>query len=359
MITQEQILETLNQIQDPDLHQGLVSLGFIKNLKIEGGVVSFDINLTTPACPVKDVMKAEAERRVSALPGVEEVNVNMTAEVRKSPYPSGKSPIPGIRNIVAIGSGKGGVGKSAVTTNIACGFVKRGARVGILDADIYGPSVPIMMGVNKEKVRINKDKKILPAESHGVKIMSMGFLAEGDQPLIWRGPMAHKALQQCLFDVAWGELDYLFVDLPPGTGDVHLTLSESIALAGAVIVSTPQDVGLMISRKTLRMFQKTQVRILGLLENMSYHICSKCQSREEIFGSGTVKNSAKELDLPYLGEIPLDVRIRKASDNGIPLVLQEPKTELHKAYEDIIGHLAQEVSIASYNEPTPYRETWK
>src|SRR5436190_22030947 len=265
-VSQEQVLEVLKKVQDPDLRKDIVSLGFIRNLKVENGNVAFDLNLTTPACPVKDQMRDEAVALVKALPGVQNVEIKMTAEVRQAPQMD-KTALSGVRNIVAVGSGKGGVGKSTIAVNVAAALAAAGARVGLLDGDIYGPTTPIMLGIDLPPKSVGN--RMIPQEASGLKFISMGLLVKSEQPLIWRGPMAHKALQQCLFDVDWGELDYLVVDLPPGTGDVHLTLAQSVPLTGSVIVSTPQDVGLRISMKTLRMFQQTRVPILGIVENMS------------------------------------------------------------------------------------------
>ncbi len=347
-VTKEQVLEALKNVQDPDLHTDIVRLGFVQDVKICEGSVAFEIKLTTPACPVKEKMQKEAEVAVRALPGVENVTVKMTAEVKSNLSPS-KEALKGVKNIIAIGSGKGGVGKSTVSANMACAFAMEGAKVGLLDADIYGPSIPIMMGKPGETT-IREDL-IQPKVAHGVKFMSMGFFAQGDQPLIWRGPMAHRALEQCLVDVQWGDLDYLFVDLPPGTGDVHLTLVQTVQLTGAVIVSTPQDVGLTISMKTLRMLQQTNVKMLGIIENMSYHKCQNCGSREEIFGHGGAKTASEKLEIPFLGEIPLDIAVRLQSDRGTPLVVSNPDSPSAKIYRDIARALAAQISIASYSAP--------
>jgi len=344
-VSESDVLQALRQVVDPDLHRDIVSLGFIRNLKIEDSVVSFDITLTTPACPVRERMREEARRAVAQLEGVREVRVNMTAEVR--PHAGlDRSALAGVRNIVAIGSGKGGVGKSTVAVNLAAALRVSGARVGLLDADIYGPAVPIMLGHGQPaEVRENR---ILPAHHHGLHFVSMGLFVPGDKPLIWRGPMAHKALQQCLFDVEWGELDYLLVDLPPGTGDVHLTLAQSVPVTGAVIVSTPQDVGLVISMKTLRMFQQTNVPILGIVENMSYYVCPQCGAREEIFGHGGARRASEALGVPFLGEIPIDVRIRQHADTGTPIVLADPESPAAHAYRAIAERLAAQISIVNY-----------
>jgi ATP-binding protein involved in chromosome partitioning len=347
-LTEKDVLDALRPIQDPDLNRDIVSLGFVRNVRIDGSRVTLDINLTTPACPVKDLLRDQARDALLALPGVEVADVNMTAEVRKSSTPD-RQAIQGIKNIVAVGSGKGGVGKSTVAVNLAVALSQSGAAVGLLDADIYGPTIPIMMGASGPLE--TRGETILPKRAHGVSLMSMGYMAPGDQPLIWRGPMAHQALQQTLLGVEWGELDYLIVDLPPGTGDVHLTLVQSAPLTGGVIVTTPQDVGLTISRKTLRMFQQTRVPVLGLIENMSYYICSHCGERDEIFGHGGAAVAAQELGTPFLGEIPLEKRIRENADRGTPVVQAETESEIANVYREIAGRLAQQVSIRAFQMP--------
>ena len=346
--SEEDVLGVLKKVLDPDLRKDIVSLGFIRNLKIDNGLVKFDINLTTPACPVKDQMRDQAFALVKDLPGVQNVEVNMTAEVRQAPQLD-RTAMKGVRNIVAVGSGKGGVGKSTIAVNIAASLGAAGARVGLLDGDIYGPTTPIMLGVEGSPKSIGN--RIVPTEASGLKFMSMGLLVKTDQPLIWRGPMATKALQQCLFDVDWGELDYLVIDLPPGTGDVHLTLAQAIPLTGAVIVSTPQDVGLRISMKTLRMFQQTRVPILGIVENMSYYICPHCSSQDHIFGKGGGKRAAEELSLPFLGEVPLDMAIRMQSDAGAPIVLAQPQSASAKVLREIAERVAAQVSIRAFEAP--------
>jgi ATP-binding protein involved in chromosome partitioning len=269
----------------------------------------------------------------------------MTAEVRRPPAPD-RTGAPGVKNIIAVGSGKGGVGKSTVAANIAVSLAGTGARVGLLDADIYGPSIPILMKAGTPAVP--REDHIEPGEAHGVKVMSMGYLSPGDQPLIWRGPMAHKALQQSLLAVKWGELDYLVVDLPPGTGDVHLTLVQTVPVTGAVIVSTPQDVGLQISLKTLRMFQQTKVPLLGIVENMSTYVCPHCGAHDDLFGHGGARRAADSMGIPFLGEIPLDASIRRYSDRGTPVVLAEPESPSGVAFTEIVGQLARQVSIQAF-----------
>jgi len=347
-VTEDQVLGVLKGVQDPDLRKDIVSLGFIRNLKIETGKVSFDLNLTTPACPVKDQMRDEAVALVKALPGVENVEIKMTSEVKQAPQLD-KTALSAVRNIVAVGSGKGGVGKSTIAVNIAVSLAAAGARVGLLDGDIYGPTTPIMLGLETAPKSIGN--RMIPNDACGLKFISMGLLVKSDQPLIWRGPMAHKALQQCLFDVDWGELDYLIVDLPPGTGDVHLTLAQAVPLTGAVIVSTPQDVGLRISMKTLKMFQQTRVPILGIVENMSYYICPHCNSRDQIFGQGGGSRAAEQLGIPFLGEVPLDLAIRTQSDIGQPIVLALPDAPSSRTLRSIAEKVAAQVSIRNYAAP--------
>ena len=346
-VTETEILQQLRKIKDPDLGKDVVSLGFIKNILIRQGDVSFDFVLTTPACPAKDSMREDAINFVASIPGVKNVNVNMSAEVRQQPSYNANA-IAGVKNILAICSGKGGVGKSTVSVNLAATMAKMGAAVGLLDADIYGPTVPIMLGKVGSPIE-GRGNLMIPVEAHGMKFMSMGLMAPGDKPLIWRGPMAHKALQQTLLGVDWGELDYLFVDLPPGTGDVHLTLVQSVSVTGAVLVSTPQDVGLTISMKTYRMFVETKVPFLGIIENMSYYVCPHCGERDDIFGHGMVADAATKLNIPFLGELPLDKKLREKADEGQPLVLSDPDSPMSKAFESITQKLAAQVSIQNYN----------
>ena len=348
-LTERDVLDALRHIQDPDLKRDIVSLGFVRDVRIEEGVVRVEIRLTTPACPVKDQLRDEAQRSLAKLPGVRETDVRMTSEVRGSAALD-KTAIAGVKNLIAVGSGKGGVGKSTVAVNLALALSASGASVGLLDADIYGPSLPIMMGLTQEGVQA-VGERLIPPVAHGVRFLSMGFMAPGDQPLIWRGPMAHKALQQTLFGAEWGELDYLLIDLPPGTGDVHLTLVQSVALTGAVIVSTPQDVGLIISRKTLRMFQQTRVHLLGIVENMSYYVCPHCGERDDIFGHGGAEQASETLGVPFLGAIPLDRRVREQADRGRPIVMADAQSPASVAYLEIAGRLAQQVSIRSFEAP--------
>ena len=291
-VTKEQVLSALRNVQDPDLHKDIVTLGFVKEVTVEGGEVDFTVELTTPACPVKDQMKAEAEALVAALPGVTAARAKMTANV-STRGGFGRQQIPGIRNIVAVGAGKGGVGKSTTSVNLAVALAMKGARVGLLDGDVYGPNIPQMLGCTATPA-VDAEKRIVPPEAHGIKVISMGMLVPADQPIIWRGPMLHGAVQQFMRDVAWGELDYLIVDLPPGTGDVALSMAQSVPMAGAVVVTTPQGVSVSDVTKAVGMFRQLNIPVLGVIENMSYFVCGHCQERTEIFGNGGGRKMAED-----------------------------------------------------------------
>ncbi len=342
-VTQEQVLEVLRTVQDPDLHKDIVALGFVKDVKIEAGAVDFTIELTTPACPVRDQMKAEAEQKVLALPGVTAARAQMTANVRARGG-FGRQAIPGIRNILAVGAGKGGVGKSTTSVNLAVALARKGARVGLMDADVYGPNIPQMLGITAAP-EVSEDKKIIPPEAHGLKVISMGMLVSPDQPVIWRGPMLHGAVQQFMRDVSWGELDYLVVDLPPGTGDVSLSLSQSVPVAGAVVVTTPQGVSVSDVRKAVAMFRQLNIPVLGVVENMSYFVCGHCNERTEIFGHGGGLKMAEELTVPFLGEVPIDTRVRQGGDEGKPIVALAPDSPAAQAFVDVAGKVAAQISI--------------
>jgi ATP-binding protein involved in chromosome partitioning len=348
MITQDKVLQALKGVMDPDLNRDIVSLGFVKNISINDGHVEFTIELTTPACPVKERFKTQCEEIIRKLDGVQTVKVNMTAQTgRKMTGAANGNLLPDVKSIIAVASGKGGVGKSTVATNIAVALGQLGANVGLLDADIYGPSIPLMMGV-KEAPEMNRDKKLIPLVNHGIKMMSIGFLLPDNEALVWRGPMVANALTQLMSDVNWGELDYLVVDLPPGTGDAQLTLSQVVPLTGAVIVTTPQDVALMDAKRGIGMFQKVNVPILGIIENMSYFMCPNCNHRTEIFSYGGAKKACESFDVPFLGEIPLDIETRLAGDNGKPVVIAKPETANAKAFFDVAKRIASMVSILQH-----------
>ncbi len=343
MVTQEQVLDALRAVQDPDLHKDIVTLGFVKEVKIAGGEVDFTVELTTPACPVKDQLKTEAEQRVLALPGVSAARAKMTADVRARGG-FGRQQVPGIRNILAVGAGKGGVGKSTTAVNLALALSRRGARVGLMDADVYGPNIPQMLGISSQP-EVSDDKRMIPPVGHGLKVMSMGMLVPPDQPVIWRGPMLHGAVQQFMRDVEWGELDYLVVDLPPGTGDVSLSMSQSVPVAGAVVVTTPQGVSVSDVRKAVAMFRQLNIPVLGVVENMSYFVCGHCQERTDIFGHGGGARMAEDLGIPLLGEVPIDTRVRSGGDEGQPIVAAAPDAPAAQAFMDVAGKVAAQISI--------------
>src|SRR6266404_7007681 len=313
------VLEALKVVRDPDLQRDIVTLGFIKDLKIDGGQVAFTIELTTPACPVKDQMRDQARAAVSQVAGVSAVDVRMSARVREAVGADGaRQSIPGVKNVLAVGAGKGGVGKTTVAVNLAIALAKCGGKVGIIDADIYGPNVPIMLGI---KTQLTTDgQKILPAEKYGLQVVSMGFMTGDDAPIIWRGPMLHGALQQFFREVRWNELDYLVVDLPPGTGDIALSLSQTVPVAGAIIVTTPQQVSIADSRRAIAMYKKLNIPPIGVIENMSYFACPNCSHEADIFGHGGGEAMAADLNVAFLGRIPIYQPIREGSDTGIPLV---------------------------------------
>jgi ATP-binding protein involved in chromosome partitioning len=342
-VTKDAVLEALRAVQDPDLHKDIVTLGFVKQVEIEGGEVDFTIELTTPACPVKDQMKAQAEAIVAGLPGVAAARAKMTANV-STRGGLGRQQVAGIRNIVAVGAGKGGVGKSTTSVNLAVSLARKGARVGLLDGDVYGPNIPQMLGANQTP-EVDSEKRIVPPVAHGIKVISMGMLVPPDQPIIWRGPMLHGAVQQFMRDVLWGELDYLVVDLPPGTGDVALSMAQSVPMAGAVLVTTPQGVSVSDVRKAVGMFRQLNIPILGVIENMSYFVCGHCQEKTEIFGSGGGRRMAEELQIPFLGEVPIDTRVREGGDEGRPIVSAAPDAPAARAFEGVASQVAAQVSI--------------
>jgi ATP-binding protein involved in chromosome partitioning len=351
-VEQARVLDALKIVQDPDLHRDIVSLGFIKDLNINGSKVAFTIELTTPACPVKDQMRDQARAAVLAVPGVTDVNVNMSASVRATGIggEGPRAPLAGVKNIIAVGAGKGGVGKTTVAVNLAIALAKAGGRVGMIDGDIYGPNVPIMLGM---KTQLTTDgQKILPAEKYGLQVISMGFMTGDDAPIIWRGPMLHGALQQFFREVRWVDLDYLVIDMPPGTGDVALSLSQTVPVAGAIVVTTPQQVSLADSRRAVAMYRKLNIPTLGIVENMSYFVCPSCSHESDIFGKRGGEKMADELGVPFLGGIPIYQPIREGGDNGVPLLISEPDAPAARAIVDVAARAAAQVSIAAYKQPT-------
>lgn len=348
-LTEAAVLDALRVVRDPDLHKDIVALGFVKNLRIDGGRVAFIIELTTPACPVKDLMREQARAAVAALPGVTTVDIEMTASVRTVPEPDAKkAPIDGVKNIIVVGAGKGGVGKTTIAVNIAAALSARGSRVGIVDGDMYGPNVPIMLGLTGTRLEALGDRMV-PAERHGIQVVSMAFLTEDDSPVIWRGPMLHSAIQQFLRNSAWKNLDYLIVDMPPGTGDVALSLSQSAPIAGAVLVTTPQSVSVADTRRAIQMYRKLNIPTLGLIENMSHFECPGCGREADIFGKGGGEALSNELMVPFLGHIPLQEPVRRGGDAGVPIVIGDPNSAPARAIMAAAERVAQQVSIASYS----------
>ena len=343
-INEQVILDALRQIQDPDLHKDIVTLGFIRDLKIANGNVSFRIVLTTPACPVKAEMEAAARDLVGGLPGVTNVSVTMDAEVPKGRGLGDKLVIEGVRNIVAVSSGKGGVGKSTVAVNLAVSLALDGARVGLMDADVYGPNVPIMLGVSDARPEVDGNR-LVPIEAFGVKLMSMALLQPGDKPMIVRGPILHGLVKQFLSDVKWGELDYLIVDMPPGTGDVQLSLAQLVPVQGAVLVTTPQDVAIADVRRALRMFETVAIPVLGVVENMSYFVAPDTGTRYNIFGEGGGQRLALMYHVPFLGAIPLGMEVREGGDKGVPVVVSQPDSPQSLAFRKVAEEVARQVSI--------------
>jgi ATP-binding protein involved in chromosome partitioning len=341
------VLNALRAIVDPDIRRDIVTLGFVKDLAIADGRVGFTIELTTPACPVKEQLREQAANVVRALDGVSDVDVRLTAKVRSASAPeTGRPPLPGVKNVIAVGAGKGGVGKTTVAVNLALALAKCGARVGLLDGDIYGPNIPLMLGISTQLT--TDGKQIVPAEKHGVQVVSIGFLTQDDAPIIWRGPMLHGAIQQFFREVAWRDLDYLIVDMPPGTGDVALSMSQTVPVVGSIVVTTPQQVSLSDSRRAVKMYQKLNIATIGIVENMSYYQCTNCHHEADIFGHGGGEKLAAELSVPFLGRLPVYQPIREGSDAGVPLVISEPASAAARAFLTLAERTAAQVSIAAH-----------
>lgn len=348
----ESVLEVLKPVQDPELQKSLVALNMIRNVAIDGSKVRFTLVLTTPACPLREFIVEDCQKAVKTLPGVESVDVDVTAELpqQKNSLPDRES-VPGVKNIIAVSSGKGGVGKSTVAVNLAVALAQMGAKVGLIDADIYGPNAPIMLGLDGTQVKVEQTpqgERLEPAFNHGVKLVSMGFLIDKDQPVIWRGPMLNGIIRQFLYQVNWGELDYLLVDMPPGTGDAQLSLAQAVPMAGVVIVTTPQKVALADARRGLKMFQQLGIAVLGIVENMSYFVPPDLPDRQyDIFGSKGGETTAAELGLPLLGCVPLEMPVRQGGDQGLPIVLADSDAPAAKALIGIAQQMAAKVSIAA------------
>ncbi len=373
-VSKDQLLDALRSIQDPDLHKDIVTLGFITQHSVCDGIAKVTINLTTPACPVKEQMKSQAERALLAIPGVTKANVEMTAVVRAQSGPP-RQIAPDIKHIFAVSSGKGGVGKSTVSVNLACALARTGAKVGLLDCDVYGPDVPMMMGLKGQPE--TRDGRLVPKESHGVRTMSIGYLLDEEKPVVWRGPMVHKLIEQFLSDVMWGPLDYLLVDMPPGTGDAQLSLAQLVPLSGAVLVTTPQAVSTFDVGKAIAMFRQVNVDILGIVENMAGYVIQgqvhgaragqrvtietsvtplelatdvdgRFRTVIDIFGSGGAERLAQRHGFPVLGRIPLDPVVRVGGDNGAPITVADPRSPVSKSFVEIAGKVAQRLAIKAH-----------
>jgi ATP-binding protein involved in chromosome partitioning len=344
-VTEQDIMKALSAIEDPDLHRDIVALGFVQTPVIDGDVVNVSIVLTTPACPVRETIERDARELLLALPGVREANVTMEAKVAQHRV-SERTPVNGVRHVIAIASNKGGVGKSTVSVNLAVALASLGARVGLLDADITGPNLPTMMGIGQgsqvEAGGLRVD------ERHGVKVCSIGFVLPRGTPVVWRGPMIGTAVRQLLHDVDWGELDYLLVDLPPGTSDASMSMAMEAPISGAVIVSTPQDIALEDAAKAVGMFDKLNVPIFGVIENMSYFVCPHCSEQTEIFGHGGARAAAEDLGLEFLGELPLDPATRRAADEGTPIVIVAPESAQAQAFIEVAKKVAARCSVLEY-----------
>ncbi len=354
-ITNDLVLKALSNVYDPDLKRDLVTLNMIEGIQIENNNVAFSVVLTTPACPLKDKIKTDCINELRKnIPEIDEIKINMTSRVSGSAKNGKTGLMPGVRNTIAVASGKGGVGKSTVAVNLAVALALDGAKVGLIDADIYGPSIPLMLGINEKPHVIENGNKIrlIPLQKFGIKLMSIGFLVEDQAPVIWRGPMASGAVKQFMSDVEWGDLDYLLFDMPPGTGDIQLTLCQTIPLTGAVIVTTPQDVSIADARKAGKMFERVNVPLLGVVENMSYFIAPDTGNKYDIFGTGGGQKLAAGLGTEFIGGIPIDPRIRMGGDQGLPVVYGIPEAEEAGIIMNIARSLAAQISITNMNALT-------
>ncbi len=354
-LLESQVLEALRTVVDPDLHRDIVSLGFVKLVQIDGSTVETEIELTTPACPVKEILREQCEQAILGIPGVETAVVRMTAQVRARGGVTKDDLIPEVKRCIAIASGKGGVGKSTVTVNLAVALAQAGAKVGLMDADVYGPTIPMLMGAQNDKPLIRENRKIVPIQRFGVHMMSLGFLLEEGQAVLWRGPMVAGTIKQLLADVDWGALDYLLVDLPPGTGDAPMSLAQLAPLTGVVIVTTPHQVAANIAGKSVQLFRRLNTPVIGVVENMAGFACPECGAVSRIFAGNSGEELSRQLGVPFLGSVPLDPLVSKAGDDGIPSVLAYPDGAQAVAFREIAGCLAQQTSImalaASEAEP--------
>ena len=346
-LSRQLVENSLRDVIDPYAGKDLVSTGAVRSVKVEGGKVTVEVVLGYPAAGFFPTLAGLVRDRVAKIEGVTGVDVKVTTEIKSHAVQKALKPIPGIKNIIAVASGKGGVGKSTTTANLALALAREGARVGILDADIYGPSQPLMMGLSGQRPESPDGETMNPLEAHGVQVMSIGFMIDEDTPMIWRGPMVTQALEQMLNTTNWRDLDYLVIDLPPGTGDTQLTLAQKIPVSGAVIVTTPQDIALLDARKGLKMFEKVEVPVLGIVENMSIHVCSNCGHAEHIFGQGGGERMAKDYGVEFLGALPLDIRIREQADGGMPTVVADPEGPAARMYVEIARKAAARLALQS------------
>src|SRR5262245_46404428 len=349
-VSHESILAALSKVQDPELHRDIVSLGMVKDLAVSEGKVRFTVELTTPACPLRETIENDCKKALGGVPGIGALEINFGAQVRGSKAGAGQTDLlPTVKNVVLVAAGKGGVGKSTVAANLAVALKVHGATTGLLDADIYGPSVPIIMGIKGEpkKVEVDGAQKIAPAMAHGIPVMSIGFFLDPDQAVIWRGPMLGKALHQLMADVHWGELDYLVVDMPPGTGDVQITFSQQLKVSGALLVATPQNVALADVIRAKSMFDKVMIPIVGMVENMSYFVCDGCGKQHDIFSRGGARRAAEQFQIPYLGEIPITPALREGGDEGVPILIRQPESPVSRSFLEIAAKLAGQLSIAA------------
>ncbi|MDT3670754.1 MAG: iron-sulfur cluster carrier protein ApbC [Aromatoleum sp.] len=344
-LTQESVTEALKSVVDPNTGKDFIATRSIRNVGISGDEVHLDVVLGYPAKSQHEVLRELLSSAVSSLSGVGRVTVEISSKIVAHAVQQGVKLLPGVKNIIAVASGKGGVGKSTTSVNLALSLAAEGARVGILDADIYGPSQPQMLGIGDQRPQSIDGKTMEPLEAHGLQVMSIGFLVDVETPMVWRGPMATQALNQLLKETNWKDLDYLIIDMPPGTGDIQLTLSQTVPLTGAVIVTTPQDIALLDARKGLKMFEKVGVPIIGVVENMSIHICSNCGHEEPIFGSGGGEKLCADYNVPFLGALPLDLQIRQETDNGAPTTASDPDGRIASLYKEIARKVAVRVAV--------------
>ena len=346
-VTEAAVLQALGAVRDPDFNADIVSLKFVRNLRIDAGRVSLTIELATPGLAAKEPMRALAHDLVARIPGVTAVQVDLTVRVRPAISPEiNKAPVEGVKNVIAVGAGKGGVGKTTVSVNLAIALSQLGARVAMIDGDVYGPNVPIMLGISTQ---LQTDgKKIIPAEQYGIQLVSMGFLTQDDSPVIWRGPMLHGVIQQFFREVRWVDVDYLIVDLPPGTGDIALSLSQSVHVSGSVVVTTPQTVSVADTRRAVRMYQKLNIQTLGLVENMSHFVCPSCSHESDIFGKGGGESLATELGVPFLGRIPIYEPIRIGGDTGVPVTIGDAGSAAAQAFRSAAQRLATQIAVQTH-----------